>query len=143
MPLPSCVAAWEYLGHFQRFLCPCVLLPCAASNVCSFLVLYFISALAGCVKGGSIWQNGTTKWEPDAQSSATKSCLSVELTFCSAFALWWAWAGLLNSHPALCLQEAWWVLLCQRFTRLAEEVPSNWQPGKLAASPLAVTFSSL
>lgn len=35
------------------------------------------------------------------------------------------------------------VLLSQLFTRLAAVVPSNWQPGKLAAPPLAVTSGSL
>lgn len=35
------------------------------------------------------------------------------------------------------------VLLSQLFTRLAEVVPSNWQPGKLAAPPLVVTSGSL
>lgn len=35
------------------------------------------------------------------------------------------------------------VLLSQLFTRLAAVVLSNWQPGKLAAPPLAVTSGSL
>lgn len=117
--------------------------PCAARNLRSFLGFYFISALAERVEGGSSRQNGSAKWEPAAQSSATKSCLSVELTFCSAFALRWAWAVLSNSHPARRAPRGSRDLLSQLFTRLAEVVPSNWQPGKLAAPPLAVTSGSL
>lgn len=43
-------------------------------------------------------EDGSAEWEPDAPSSAAESCLSVELTFCSAFVLWWACAVCLNSR---------------------------------------------
>lgn len=44
--------AQPHVGHVQRFPCSCTLPRHVASSPCSFLVLHFISASAGCIHKG-------------------------------------------------------------------------------------------
>ena len=62
-----------HVGQVQRFLCFCVLPHFVASNPCSFLVLHFISASAECINKAVLLAGWHGEWEPDAQSSATRT----------------------------------------------------------------------
>lgn len=133
-PVPAALSGnvWPRVGYLT-FLCSSVLPHRVASNAYSFPVLRFISALAECINQGEHLAEWHKKWEPDAPSSATESCLSVELTFCSTFVLWWGCAVFLNSQFAQSLLKFCWFSASHAWQKA---VFNSWQPWRLDNPPV-------
>lgn len=124
-----------HVGHLEVSLFLCIATSCCqqCSQLSSFV--FHLSYSRIYINRGEHLAEWHMKWEPEAQSSATENCLSVESTFGSTFVLWWCGAVFLNSHFSQSLKGTHF---CWFSTSRAwqKAVVNSWQPWSLANPPV-------